>query len=65
MVTYLTAHIFEIRDSYIRISHRAVHLLKCLACEVSSDTLVHDIVEEVLDQVHFWEVPGVLLVFLT
>ena len=61
----MTAHVFEIGDSEIRLTQRAVHLLEGLAGVISSDALRLDIIQEVFDLMHFGEVPTPLLVFLT
>ena len=57
MITYLTSDIFEIRDSFVRLSQWAMHLLEGFRAVISGDTLGLDIVKKVLNQVHFGEVP--------
>jgi hypothetical protein len=41
-----------------------VHLLECFGTVVSSDTLSHDIVEEMLSEVHLGEIPFPGIIFL-
>ena len=60
MITYLTAHIFEICDLNVRCPQWAMHLLEWLHAVISSNTLCHNIIEEVPDEVHLWEVPAIL-----
>lgn len=41
-----------------------MHLLKGFAAIISSNALRLNIIEEVLNQMHFWEIPVLLLVVL-
>lgn len=63
-ITYLAGHIFEICDSFVGVPQRTVHFLEGFCGVISGDALGLDIIEEVLDQVHFWKIPRPLSVFL-
>ena len=64
IATYLAAHIFKISDSSVSLPKWTMHLLKGFAAVISGNTLGLNIIKEVLNQVHFWEVPVLFSVAL-
>lgn len=64
MAAYLAAHIFEICCAQIGCPQRAMHCLKRLACVISGYPFCFNVIKEVLNKVHLWEIPGPLLIHL-
>ena len=64
MITYLTAHIFEICEPSVCHPQRTVHLFKRLTAVIASNAFCLNILKEVLSQMHFGEVPAPLFIVL-